>query len=92
MLSMFNHYKGCNSFVYISKGSGDIIISYMEVYAIFCTRIDFRELFVISLDFAEIKIIENMSMVMTYRTHLAIQLLYFELFLIKIYIRINPDV
>ena len=44
-------------------------ISYMEVYAIFCTRMDFTEMFAMSLDFAEIKNIENMSMGMAYRTH-----------------------
>ena len=30
---------------FISKCSGDIIISYVEVYAIFCTRMDFTEIF-----------------------------------------------
>ena len=38
MLSTFNRYKGRNSLFYISKCSGDIIMSYMEVNAIFCTR------------------------------------------------------
>ena len=76
----------------ISKCSGDIIISYMEVYAIFCTRMDFTNMFVMSLDFAVIKNIENMYMGMTYRTHLALQLLYFDLFLMKQYIRVDPDV
>ena len=33
----------------------------MEVYAIFCTRVDFTNMFVMSLDFVEIKNIENMS-------------------------------
>ena len=64
----------------------------MKVDAIFCTRIDFTSMFVMSLDFAEIKNIENMSMGMTYRTHFALQLLYFDLFLMKQHIRINPDV
>ena len=41
--------------------------------------------FVMSLDFAEIKNIEIMSMGITYRTHLALQLLYFDLFLTKQY-------
>ena len=41
---------------------------YMEVYAIFCTKMDFN-FFVMSLDFAEIKNIENMSMGMIYRMH-----------------------
>ena len=41
----------------------------MEVYAIFCTRMDLTNIFVMSLDFAEIKHIENMSMGMTYWTH-----------------------
>ena len=44
------------------------------------------------LDFAEIKNIENMSMGMIYRMHLAVQLRYFDLFLMRQYIRINPDV
>ena len=49
-------------------------------------------MFIMSLDFGEIKNIENMSIGMTYRTHKALQLLYFDLFLMKQYIRINPDV
>ena len=49
-------------------------------------------MFVMSLDSAEIKAFENMSMGMTYRTHSALQLLYFDLFLMKQYIRIDPDV
>ena len=65
---------------------------YMEVYAIFCTGIDFTNFFVMSLDFAEIKNIENMSVGMIYRMHLALQPLYFDLFLMKQYIKINPDV
>ena len=64
----------------------------MEVYAIFYTRMDFANMFVMSLAFAEIKNIENMSMGMTYRTYYALQLLYFDLFLVKQYIRIDPDV
>ena len=40
---------------YISKCSVDIIISYMEDYAIFCTTMDFTKLFEMSLDFADIK-------------------------------------
>ena len=76
----------------ISKCSEDIIISYMEVYTLFCTRMDFLNMFVMSLDFAEIQNIENMSMGMTYRTHLALQQLYFDIFLMKQYIRIDPDV
>ena len=47
---------------------------------------------VMSLDFAEIKNLKNMSMGMTYRMHLALQLLYFDLFRMKQYIRLNPDV
>ena len=43
------------------------MISYMEVYAIFCTKIDFTKMFEMTLDFAEIKNIENMSMGMTHR-------------------------
>ena len=45
---------------FISKCSGEIIISYMEVSAIFCTRMDFTNMFEMSLEFAEIA--------MTYRT------------------------
>ena len=54
---------------FISKCSGDILTSYMKVSAIFCTRMDFTKMFEMSLDFMEIKNIENMSMGMTYRTH-----------------------
>ena len=32
------------------------MISYIEVYAIFCTRMDFRNIFVMSLDCVEIKL------------------------------------
>ena len=88
----FNRYNGCKSFFFISKCSGNILISYMEADAIFCTRMDLTKMFVISLDFTEIKNIKNMSMGMTYRTHKALQLLYFDLFLMKQYIRINPDI
>ena len=91
-MSIFNRYKRRTSLFFISKRSGDIIISYMEIYAIYCSRMNFAKLFVMSLDFAEIKNIENISMGMTYRTHQALQLLYFDLFLMKQYIRINPDV
>ena len=68
------------------------MISYIEFSAIFCTRVDFTNMFEMSLDFAEIKTIENMSMGMTYRTYKAFQLLYFDLFLMKQYIIMNPDV
>ena len=34
----------------------------MEVDAVFCTRMDITKMFVMSLDFAEIKNIKNMSM------------------------------
>ena len=77
---------------FISKFSGEILMSYMEVYAIFCTRMDFTNFFVMPLDFAEIKNIKNMSMWMIYRMHYALQLLYSYLFLMKQYIRINPGV
>ena len=40
---------------FISKCLGDIIISYMEEYAIFCARIDLGKMFVMSLDFADVK-------------------------------------
>ena len=63
-----------------------------NIVYVFCTRMDFTNMFVMSLDFAVIKNIENMYMGMTYRTHLALQLLYFDLFLMKQYIRIDPDV
>ena len=43
------------------------MLSYMEVHAIFCTRMEFKEKIVMSLDFAEIENIENMSNGMTYR-------------------------
>ena len=55
--------------LFISKCSGYIIILNMEVYAIFCTRKEFTKKFAMSLDFAEIKNIKNMSIRMTYRTH-----------------------
>ena len=45
----------------ILKYSGDIIMSYIEVYAIFRTRIDFTEMFEMSLDFADVKDNENMQ-------------------------------
>ena len=69
MLTIFNRYKGRESFFFISKCSGYIIISYMEINAILCTRMDFTKIFVMSLDFAEIKNIESMFMGITYRTH-----------------------
>ena len=47
------------------------MISHMEVSAIFCTKMDFTNIFEMSLDFAEIKTIENMSMWMTYRMQLS---------------------
>ena len=47
--------------IVISKYSGGIIISFMEVCAIFCTRMDFTKLFVMSLDFADVKNNENVS-------------------------------
>ena len=69
-----------------------MIVSFMEVYAIFCTKMDFTNVLVMSLDFAEIKNIENMCIGIINRMHYALQLLYFDLFLMKQYIRINPDV
>ena len=68
-LTVFNRYKGRNSLFFISKCSGDILISYMEVLVIFCTKTDFTNIFANSLDLAEIKNMENMSVGMTYRTH-----------------------
>ena len=44
---------------FISKCSGDIIISYMEVSEFFCTIMDLTNMFEMSLDFAEIKNIEK---------------------------------
>ena len=41
----------------------------MEEYAIFCTRIDFTEMFAMSLDFADVKNNENMSKGIKYRMH-----------------------
>ena len=41
----------------------------MEEYAVFCTRIDFTNIFVMSLDFADVKNNFDMSKGMTYRTH-----------------------
>ena len=57
----------------------------MEVYAFFCTSIDFTKIFVMSLDFANVKNNFNISKGMTYRMHLALQLLYFDLFLMNQY-------
>ena len=54
---------------FLSNRLGNIMISFMEVYAIFCTRMDFENISVMSLDFAEIKNSENMSMGMTYWAH-----------------------
>ena len=66
----------------------------MDVYANFCMRVDFTKIFVKSLDFVDVKNIDNMSKGTTYRTHYVLQLLYilfFDLFLMKQYnIRINP--
>ena len=45
------------------------MISYMEIYTLFCTRIDFTKIFVMSFDFADVKNYENMSKGMIYRTH-----------------------
>ena len=69
-MSILKRYKGRKSLFFIPKCSGDIIISYMEVCEIFCTRIDFTNNFVMSLDFADVKNNhENMSKGMAYRTH-----------------------
>ena len=45
------------------------MISNMEENAIFCTGIDFRKMFIMSLDFAYVKNNETMSKGMIYRTH-----------------------
>ena len=42
-----------------------MILACMKVYAIFCTRMEFTTKIVMSLDFAEIENIENMSNGMT---------------------------
>ena len=42
-------------FVLFSKCSGGIIISFMDDYASFHTRMDFIKMFVMSLDFANVK-------------------------------------
>ena len=54
---------------FILKCSGDLMISYMEISTVFCTRMDFKKMFEMSLDFTEIRNIENMSMGLTYRVH-----------------------
>ena len=64
----------------------------MEEYAIFCTRIDFTDIFAMSLDFADVTNNKNMSNGMKYRTHYALKWLFFDLFLMKQHIRINPYV
>ena len=46
---------GRNSLFYISKCSRDLILSYVKVYAIVCTKMDFKKLFAMSLDFADAK-------------------------------------
>ena len=62
----------------------------MEDYAIFCTRIDLKKNCNV-IRFRRRTDNENMPKGMTQRTHLALQLLYFDLFLIKQYnIKINP--
>ena len=55
-LTVIRDAKLCSLFQNVQ---GDIIISYMEVYAIFCTRMSFITMFVMSLDSAEIKNIET---------------------------------
>ena len=54
--SVFNRYMGRNSLFFISKCSGDIMISYAEVYENSCTRMEFTKMFVMALDFAAAKI------------------------------------
>ena len=41
----------------------------MKINANFCTRMEFNQKIVMSLDFAEIENIKNMSNGMTYRMH-----------------------
>ena len=43
--------------------------SYREEYAIFCTRIDYTEMFEMSSDFLDVKNNESMSKGMKLRTH-----------------------
>ena len=61
----FIHYKGRKYLFFILKCLGDIIISYMADYAIFCTGMDFTKKFVMALDFADVN--KNMSKGMAYR-------------------------
>ena len=70
-MSIFNRYKGHDSLFFDSKCSGVIIIiiSYMEANAIFCTRIDFTKIIVMSLDFVDVINKESISKRMAYRTH-----------------------
>ena len=93
-MSIFNRYMGriILSFISPFSTSGDLIIPYVKVYANFCTRMDFTEMFVMSFDFTDANITNAMSKGMAWRKHLVLQLLYFALFLIKERIRINPDV
>ena len=55
-----SRYKGRKSLgFFISKCSGDIIISYMKEYAIFCTIIDFSKMFVMASPPESLVIIQN---------------------------------
>ena len=55
--------------IYFRMFRGHNIIYGGIIYAIFCTRMDFTKFFVMSIDFAEIKNIENMSIGMIYKMH-----------------------
>ena len=74
---------GRNSLLFISKCTGDLNISYAKVYASFYTRMDFTKEMANGIEMAN---------GMSYSTHQALHLLYFNLVLIKQHIRINPDV
>ena len=57
---IFNRYKGRNFYLYFKM---------YIIYASLFTRIDLTKIFVMPLDFADVKNNENMSKGMTYRTH-----------------------
>ena len=65
------------------QGNLNWMPGYMEVCENFSTRIDFTSNLVMPLDFADMNNNENMSKGITCRTHQALQLLYFDLFLMK---------
>ena len=58
---------GRDPLFFLTKCSGDIIISYAKDNEYFCTRMEFTKMFVISLDFADTKTNKNIPKGMTYR-------------------------